>query len=529
MIARHWGLRHRCKFKWLVDSKTAINRVVFTVSKDYRPTKQPNNVDLLSIIRELHQELRRPLKIQWIKSHQDNDTKYERLSPDAKINIDVDALATEQHNKPRSKPKIATPHIPSTKISITINKIRYASNIEDNLRFHINGGYLRKYLQQKHSWTDSTWDTINLPAMGRFLKTLPLNQHTAHIKFIHDKQPLGNHKLRLAPIKDPAVSICPCCLQTNEDQLHLLQCRDNPARPEALALLIKTLTDKASHPYGICLAASIESFLKDPNTQPSISLTSFLPLYREAITEALLNQEKIGWQNLLRSYFALSWLRLASIRPLDSDKPDNKRGTFRISQSLSALHKYTRSIWLGRNDVLHKTQDKVNATIFTAESKEIRHYFADPLLIPAEDRHYTISQSLEKILRSRPSVRRRWLRRVRTARANMIKNGQSQSTIKHFFSHIPHHDSTITIRPTATALVNNTINHDSTRTAHLSLAQPPPTQNTERTPGRPPDPAIQTGTPKRANTTQQRMTEFFPGRPPEHHQMTMAPGNPPHI
>jgi hypothetical protein len=277
------------------------------------------------------------------------------------------------------------------------------------------------------------------------------------------------------------------------------------------------------------VAASIESFLTDPNTQPSISPTSFLPLYRAAITEALLNQEKIGWQNLLRGFFALSWLRLASIRPLDFDKPDSKRGNFRISQSLSALHTYTRSIWLGRNDALHKTQDKDNAKIFTAESKEIRHYFADPLLIPAEDRHY-VSQSLEKILRSRHSVRRRCLRRVRTARANMIKNGQSQSTIKNFFLQIPHHDSTIIIRPTATELVDNTMKNDSTSTAQLSLAQPPPTQNMERTPGRPSDSAtIPTGPPKRASTTQQRMTAFFPGRPPDNKKITNIPGNPPHI
>ncbi len=75
---------------------------------------------MLTMIRDLHHELRRPLKIQWIKSHQDDDKKYESLSPDAKINIDVDALATAQHSRPLSKPKIV--HIPATKISITINK-----------------------------------------------------------------------------------------------------------------------------------------------------------------------------------------------------------------------------------------------------------------------------------------------------------------------------------------------------------------------------------------------------------------------
>ena len=29
LLARFWGLRHRCTFRWLVDSRIAINRVIF--------------------------------------------------------------------------------------------------------------------------------------------------------------------------------------------------------------------------------------------------------------------------------------------------------------------------------------------------------------------------------------------------------------------------------------------------------------------------------------------------------------------
>jgi hypothetical protein len=174
LLARHWGLRHRCKFRWLVDSKIAINRVTFVVSKDHRPTKQPENIDYLSVIRDLHKELRRPLKIQWIKGHQDNRSKYDTLPPDTQLNIDADHLATSFHTRPRSQPIPTTEQIDTTKVSITINNLRYASNIDGNLRFQINGGYLRRYLQSKHGWSNSTWSTINLPAFGRHLKTLPL-------------------------------------------------------------------------------------------------------------------------------------------------------------------------------------------------------------------------------------------------------------------------------------------------------------------------------------------------------------------
>ena len=100
-------------------------------------------------------------------------------------------VATSFHQRPRSKPLLTTELIDATKISMTINNLRYASNIDGSLRFQINSGYMQQYLQEKHGWLNATWDTINLPAFGCHLKILlPLSHHTAHIKFVHNKQPL---------------------------------------------------------------------------------------------------------------------------------------------------------------------------------------------------------------------------------------------------------------------------------------------------------------------------------------------------
>jgi hypothetical protein len=129
------------------------------------------------------------------------------------------------------------------------------------------------------------------------------------------------------------------------------------------------------------------------------------------------------------------------------------------------------------------------------------HYFADSLLLPAEDRHY-VSDSLNKLLRSRPSVRRRWLRRVRSARASMIKHGTSQISINKFFTRIQRQDRVTQPRsPTPVSLQETT-------TADSITAPPLPQQTQERIPGRPPDTTIFIRPVHRTNTTQQRMTEF---------------------
>jgi hypothetical protein len=178
------------------------------------------------------------------------------------------------------------------------------------------------------------------------------------------------------------------------------------------------------------------------------------------------------------------------VKALDPTTFDTKRGEHRIQLLLKALHTFTRAIWLGRNEALHRTKETTDAIKYTADSSEIRHYFDNPTLLPAEDRHYC-SSNLEKLLSSRPSVRRRWLQRARTARSNMIKHGRSQLTMTKYYAPDTNHTATDRLPQTAPVL------------AHTVTTNP------------------------RTQTTQQRMTSFFPGRPPDSNNT--QPGNPPPI
>ena len=239
----------------------------------------------------------------------------------------------------------------------------------------------------------------------------------------------------MATVKDQAISLCPCCQTTEEDQFHFLHCPNNPARSDAVKLLLKTLIGKDNnHPYGVSIASGISQYLNNPEQLVKIRYHAHPPHFQLATQEATKQQHAIGWLHLLQGYMAMAWLTLASTSPIASPKPDFQRGNHRIHTTLKALHHFTRSLWLSCNDVLNKQQESILSVRYSAESSEIRHYFANPLLLPAEDRHYC-SSNLDKLLRSRPSVRRRWLRRVRTARANMLKYGQSQTTINNFFRH----------------------------------------------------------------------------------------------
>ena len=486
-LARHWGLKHRCKFRWLADSQVAINRVTFVTRKDYRPTKQPDNCDYLSTITELYRELRRPMKAHWIKSHQDSKTPYAALPPDAKLNVDADELATLCHNLPRSKPQRSIDHVPSTKISISILSTRYPGNIDANIRYHINGGYLRAHTQQRTQWPDKVWDTIDWRAFGRHLHTIDKRHQPAHLKLIHGLLPLGTRRFKVSTIQDPQLKLCPCCQLQEEDHHHLLQCPENPRREKAMNTLIAELT-KDNHPSRPAFASCIQSYLTSPSIPVTFSNPKFpehlCPLLQDAIDE----QTMIGWHNLLLGYLTTKWKLLAAADEARQDKYKMEAGISRTHRSLQSLFNFTRDIWLGRNDVLHRDKEKTDSTVYSVESAELRYFHSNPNLLPSSDKHYC-QISLQRLLGSRPSVRRRWLRRVRTARANLIREGKTQQRITQF---------------TETQPKYRNLHRNNAATESMNPV------------------------PIRSVTTQQRMTAFFPGRPPDSNPIPTQNPSPSH-
>jgi ribonuclease HI len=148
-LAAYWGLRHRCKYRWVTDSKAAISKVEFITRPSQRRSKAPEDVDYMTAIRELNRSLGPRMKLQWVKGHQDERQDYDNLPLDAKLNVDADALLATDHLMGKTHlPSQQTPHTPWLKITIEINGRRYPSQIDAQLRYHINGSYLKNYLHR---------------------------------------------------------------------------------------------------------------------------------------------------------------------------------------------------------------------------------------------------------------------------------------------------------------------------------------------------------------------------------------------
>jgi hypothetical protein len=146
-LARFWGLKHKCQYRWIVDSKAAIATVTVTTRISHQLRRAPDNSDYVMVIGSLRREIGKPIEAIWVKGHQDETTRYEDLTVTVKHNMDADALATWYREALPSAPQTKREHIQEEMISITINGERYTSNIEDSIRYHINGYFLKRYMQ----------------------------------------------------------------------------------------------------------------------------------------------------------------------------------------------------------------------------------------------------------------------------------------------------------------------------------------------------------------------------------------------
>lgn len=121
-FSRMWGLRHRCSFIWITDSKAAISRIrKFALTKN-SPARMPDDADdVISLISQLLRELRRPFRPDWVKGHQDTLQSYDALHRKARLNIDADFLATRYRLRGRLRSSSLVDHQDSQKVSISAN------------------------------------------------------------------------------------------------------------------------------------------------------------------------------------------------------------------------------------------------------------------------------------------------------------------------------------------------------------------------------------------------------------------------
>jgi hypothetical protein len=142
-------------------------------------------VDILSLIADNLPALGRKIDGKWVKAHQDDDHAYDALNRDARLDVDVDKLATWYRDHKRlPQSRQTTPHTPGTNISISIGNIRLTGG-------NINGYQAHQYIQHTQDWNTEIFDSVDWRNFGPQFKALPITAKVQRSKLIHRWQPVG--------------------------------------------------------------------------------------------------------------------------------------------------------------------------------------------------------------------------------------------------------------------------------------------------------------------------------------------------
>jgi hypothetical protein len=419
-----------------------------TIRPTFKPRRYPDDIDYVTAIRELYQSLGgRHMRTKWVKGHQDDQYAYQDLSSEAQLNIDSDALASDHYwSGSGLKPMTAIPHFAECKVTVSINGIRYPSKIDQQLRYHINGSYLKQYLQLRYKWNEKVWNMIDFTSFGQIFAKLPCSKQVQQMKFTYNLQPIGEHTQRMSGnLTTENPGRCPCCKTDLETQFHLLQCRLNKQRSPAIAKFCKTGKARDGNQFIRIFTDLVEQWLVDPASIPTFEKCRdtflrhhIIPLeYTSLVQQAVMEQTTIGWIHVMRGFLSKQWLVMAGsyYNTVNGKITNRNDGHHRIRRAIRAIHRMTDDIWHGRNEALHGHQQAAHdAAPKNLVDMEICQLHSKPDTLLATDSHYC-ETSLRQLLRSSASTKRRWLHRVKQSRARKANLLSKQPKITQYFHH----------------------------------------------------------------------------------------------
>lgn len=355
----------------------------------------------------------------------------------ATLNIAADSLASGYRTTGSLISRQGCDHFHSQQCSISINHQRLTGQFDECIRYHVNGYHLRQYLQDKKGWSDEVWDTIDLQLFGKHYCLLSSRHQITRTKFIYDQLPMGDRRLKQAPVKDPLLSLCPCCKAAVKTTDHLMRCNSSPQRDLHVQTMRAGICTKDSHPVRYIIALGIIHWLDHDESVPfNPSLSEYDPTFIPLLRTALQSQARIGWSNALKGFFSKSWSDIASRDFLNPNREDSPKGAARLRSIIDATHEFTRAIWLSRNSALHDKADDDARRTRDTDIAEIRIYHSKPHLLPYHNQHYCC-RSLDKLISGSSSNRRRWLRIVKQSMAEYKRDVSRQSLLTAFFPRNP--------------------------------------------------------------------------------------------
>lgn len=239
----------------------------------------------------------------YVKGHQDNRKAYDRLPLMAQLNVDADRLAGKYNREHGARCPFSFT-APNTGALLLTDDGTLTAKFSSEIRTRSTSPGLEEYIRTKNDWDFCTFETVNWTAYGKVLKkSLPKRVHLT--KFTHDALPTYHQ----ANLMDGGNRKCLACKTCNDATDHIIRCTAVTRlewRTTFWANVDAFHANFATHPLIRHVFREAMTLWLDPASGDSIP-PIFFP---QDVRKLIVNQNAIGWRQILRGRFSLEWQRL---------------------------------------------------------------------------------------------------------------------------------------------------------------------------------------------------------------------------
>ena len=386
---RHW-----------IDNNALVRRISYEARRRYpnpRSTLQPDWDVTQGIIRTLsdfHDSS--TYGVQWIKSHQDDDTPAPDMSLAATANCNADSLA-EEFQRVSYGDRRVVPMITGTAAQLIIDEVTVTGRYKRAIRDAITLPPYFTYLESRFGWSIIDRNTIDWKAFHRIIRPFS-SQHATLVKHLHGIAPTGKYAHRYDAHQPARCPACECPVECNN---HLMACLA-PSR-EAFRIKFmrrvegmqggKTSTDYMLWQILFCGLATVHSA-----ADGGISSVDYPPIYHALIE----HQNRIGWIHLYRGRWSCHWRTIHEswCRGKDPETIYTNGGDWVCAVGRILLSGWFE-LWALRNQERHKkSADEQNATIHMVVRSQLREIYSYRNQVRPADRDIFCFASVEEHMTS---------------------------------------------------------------------------------------------------------------------------------
>jgi hypothetical protein len=411
-----------------IDNKSLIQRM--DGYSLYVPIPRWNlraDEDITKTVRKLMQEL--PVKLIHIKSHQDDDQDWEKLSFQAQLNVMADEEATRQRNA-MDEPESRVTRLLTAQLQIGMKDITRDSQ---QWLLHSAGRIpLQEYYYQKWGWSTKTFNAISWKTQKTALKHFEYADQTRILKFVHGWLPTQHRLYKEGAATSPH---CRLCDALYDDNIHLLHCTHkemSKLQDGITAWLLKSLHDHGNSEITNITEMALTECPVNNSWQPSIENVS--REWRPGVQE----QTDIGWLQIIYGRISTRLIRGMDSHyktlPINSKKYNGERWATKLIINIWTT---ILQLWQQRNKIIYEVSDQANQEANNAKLiQRIRRCYSLQTQLTASERRTWFDKELDDKLQEDAQHLRVWLdmveRLIRISKREQKKRPKSSLIMEQF-------------------------------------------------------------------------------------------------